>query len=75
MSDSLRPHVLYVAHQDFLSMEFSRQEYWNGLPFPFPGDRLDPEIESGSPPFQADSFFFLFLLYFTLQYCIGFAIH
>ena len=30
-------------------MEFSRQEYWSGFPFPFPGDLPDPEIESGSP--------------------------
>ena len=27
------------------SMEFSRQEYWSGLPFPTPGDLPDPEIE------------------------------
>ena len=32
-----------------LSMEFSRQEYWNVLPFPSPGDLPDPEIEPGSP--------------------------
>ena len=38
-----------VAHQAPLSMRFSRQEYWNGLPLPTPGDRLDPEIESSSP--------------------------
>jgi len=31
-----------VAHQ---SMEFSRQEYWNGLPFPIPGDLPDPGIK------------------------------
>ena len=30
-------------------MEFSRQEYWSGLPFPSPGDLPNPEIES-SPP-------------------------
>ena len=30
MSDSLQPHRLYVACQAPLSMEFSRQEYWNG---------------------------------------------
>ena len=30
-------------------MEFSRQEYWSGLPFPSPGDPPDPEIESASP--------------------------
>ena len=31
------------------SMEFSRQEYWNGLPFPSPGDLPNPEIEPRSP--------------------------
>ena len=33
-----------VAHQDLLFMGFSRQEYWNGLPFPPPGDLPDPGI-------------------------------
>ena len=33
-----------VAHQAPLSMGFSRQEYWSGLPFPSPGDILDPGI-------------------------------
>ena len=32
-----------------------RQEYWSGLPFPSPGDLLDPGIESVSPALQADS--------------------
>ena len=32
-----------------LSMEFSRQEYWSGLPFPIPEDVPDPEIEPMSP--------------------------
>ena len=36
-------------------MEFSMQEYWSGLPFPSPGDLLDPGIELGSPALQADS--------------------
>ena len=39
-------------------MEFSRQEYWSGLPFPSPGDLPNPEIEPGSPvspALQADS--------------------
>jgi len=36
-------------------MEFSRQEYWSGLPFPFPADFSDPGIEPGSPTLQADS--------------------
>ena len=35
--------------------EFSRQEYWNGLPFPSPEDLLNPGIEPGSPALQADS--------------------
>ena len=30
-------------------MEFSRQEYWSGLPFPSPGDLPDPGIEPASP--------------------------
>ena len=41
-----------VVHQAPLSMEFSRQENWNGLPFPSPGDLPNPGIEPvtlGSP--------------------------
>ena len=34
-----------VAHQAPLSLGFSRQEYWSGLPFPPPGDLPDPGIE------------------------------
>ena len=34
-----------VAHQTSLSMEFSRQEYWSGLPFPIPGDLPCPGIK------------------------------
>ena len=37
-----------------MSIEFSRQEYWSGLPFPSPGDLPDPGIEPGSPSLQAD---------------------
>ena len=37
-----------VAHQAPLSMAFSRQEYWSGLPCPFPGDIPDPGIELAS---------------------------
>jgi len=44
-----------VAYQVPLSMGFSRQEYWNGLPFPSPGDLPDPGIEPGSPTLQADA--------------------
>ena len=55
VSDFLRPHGLYVAHQAPLSMEFSRQEYWSGLPFPSPVYLPNPGIEPGSPALQADS--------------------
>ena len=41
--------------QDPLSMEFSRQEYWSGLPFPPAGDLSDPGIELASPALQAVS--------------------
>ena len=46
---------LTVAHQIPLSMEFSRQEYWSGLPFSSPGALPNPGIEPGSPAFQADA--------------------
>ena len=44
-----------VACQPPLSMGFSRQEYWSGLPFPPPGDLPDPGIEPESPALQADA--------------------
>ena len=44
-----------VAHQAPLSVEFFKQEYQAGLPFPPPGDLPDPEIEPRSPALQADS--------------------
>ena len=44
-----------VAYQAPPSMEFSRQEYWSGLPFPSPGYLPDPGIEPGSPTVQADA--------------------
>ena len=48
-----------VAHQAPLSMGFSRQEYWDGLPFLPPGDLPDPGIKSASPGAPAlDSRFF-----------------
>ena len=40
-----------VAYQASQSMEFSRQEYWNELPFPSPGDLPNPGMETGSPAF------------------------
>ena len=44
-----------IALQAPLSMEFSRQEYWSGLPFPSSRDLADPGTESRSPELQADS--------------------
>ena len=48
-----------VALQAPLSMEFSRQEYWSGLPCPSLGDLPDPEIELRSPALQVDFFYSL----------------
>ena len=44
-----------VARQAHLAMDFPRQEYWSGLPFPSPGDLPDPGIEPSSPVLQAHS--------------------
>ena len=48
-----------IAHQAPLSMVFSRQEYWSGLPFPSPGNLSDPGIEPVSllAPTLAGRFF------------------
>ena len=53
VSDFLQP--IDVAFQAPLSMEFSKQEYWSGLPFPSPGNLLNPGIEPRSPALQAYS--------------------
>ena len=52
MPESLRPHV---AHEARLSMEFSRQENWSGLPFPSPEELPNPGIKPWFPAWQADS--------------------
>ena len=54
MSNSLQPYGLYR-----LSMGFSRQEYWSGLPYPPPGDVPDPGIKLTSfiSPLLASGFF------------------
>ena len=51
MSDSAT--LWTIACQAPLSMGLSRQEYWNGLPFPPPGDFPDPGIEPASPAWEA----------------------
>ena len=53
MSNSETPWT--VDCQASLSMEFSRQEYWSGLPFPSPGDLPNPRIKPRYPALQADS--------------------
>ena len=53
MSDSATPWA--VAHQAPLSMGFSRQEYWSGLPCPSPGNLPNPGIDHRSASLQADS--------------------
>ena len=58
ISDSVVPNFVTqwtLASQAPLSMEFSRQEYWSGLPFPSLGDLAHPGIKPGSPALQADS--------------------
>ena len=47
-----------IACQVLLSMGFSRQEYWSGLPFPSPGNLPDPRIEPASPALAGGFFFF-----------------
>ena len=53
MSDSATPWT--IARQAPLSMGFSRQKYWSGLPCPPPGDLLHPGIEPRSPASQVNS--------------------
>ena len=48
MSDSLRPHGLQLTR--LLSMGFSRQEYWSGLPFPPPGTEPGSAMQADSSP-------------------------
>ena len=62
LSQGLNLSLLYLCigrrvlyHCTSLSMGFSRQGYWSGLPFPSPGDLPDPGIKLVSPALQADS--------------------
>ena len=62
-----------VAHQGPPSMRFSRQAYWSGLPFPSPGDLLNPGIEPTSlvSPALAGRFFTASATWETLSYTLG----
>jgi len=64
MSNSLQLGGI-IAHQDPLSMEFSRKECWSGFPFPSSGDLPDPEMEPTSlaSPALAGGFFTTALKY------------
>ena len=55
MTHGLQP----TSPWDSLFIDFSREEYWHGLPFPFPGDLPDPGMEPASPvsPALAGGFF------------------
>ena len=44
-----------IVHHAPLAMEFSREEYWSGFPFPSPGVLPNPGVELRSPTWQADS--------------------
>ena len=48
LSDSLQPHELWSTRL-LRQWDFSRQEYWSGLPCPSLGDLPDPEMEARSP--------------------------
>jgi len=52
-----------VAHKAPLSMGFSWQKYWSGLPFPLPGNLLDPGIE----PMSLGSHVFSAIFFFTAE--------
>ena len=56
LSNSVTPWT--VAHKAPLSVGFSRQEYWRGLPFPMPGDLPNPGIVPKSSALQANSLLF-----------------
>ena len=62
-----------IACQVPLSMRVTKQEYWSGLPLPFPGDLPDQGIEPMSPasPALQGGFFFVFLFFFFTTELLG----
>ena len=63
MSDSLQPHGLQPTRL-LCPWDFSRQGYWNGLPFLSPGDIPNPGVKSKSPAWQEDSIHCVFIYFF-----------
>ena len=63
------------ALQAALCMEFSRQEYWSGLPFPSPGAPPDPGIKPRFPTLQADALPSEPLTVYVIHYCLRFIIY
>ena len=66
MSDSATPWT--VACRAPLSLEFSRQEYWSGVPFPSPGDLPNRGIKPGCPTLQADSLLSAYIPHFWISF-------
>ena len=74
MCDLLSHGQLFVtpwtaAHQASLSLRFSRQRYWSGLPFPSPGALPNPGIKPRSPALQAESSSSIKYLYYSEAGC------
>ena len=72
------PWTVALCNQSPLSMGFPRQEYWSELPFPSPGDLLDPGIEPASPALEGAFFTTIALSHFTedsdISLCLNFLI-
>ena len=64
-----------VAHQPPLFMEFSRQEYWNGLPFSSPGDLPDCRIKPVSPVTTAPPGKHIYIIDRTICKCKYICVH
>ena len=79
MPDSVMTPMDCITLQASLSMRFSRQEYWNGLPYPSPEDFPDPGIELASPALEGGFFTtgprrscFLVFLHLSIRRISGF---
>ena len=75
MSNTLQTHGLQPTRFHGIFVEFSRQEYWSGFPFPPPGDLPKPGIEPASPALAGGFFTTELLGKPTLYYIIYYTIH